>query len=110
MPGANDVTVGILAFVAQAEREGISWRTQEALAAAKDRGVKIGNPNWATNLRRAGKGGAAESTNADGFVRDLEPDLPDIRALGYTSLRAIAAELTAPGIRTRCGGKKGWDM
>ena len=33
-PEANDLTVGIMALVAQAEREAISKRTKEALAVA----------------------------------------------------------------------------
>lgn len=59
LPEANDITVGIMALVAQQEREAISKRTKEALAAARARGVRLGNPNRAAALRRAGKGGTA---------------------------------------------------
>jgi DNA invertase Pin-like site-specific DNA recombinase len=58
LPEANDLTVGIMALVAQQEREAISKRTKEALAVARSRGVRLGNPNGAQALRRAGKGGA----------------------------------------------------
>ena len=47
-----------MTLVAQAERETISKRTKEALAVARSHGVKLGNPNGAAALRRAGKGGA----------------------------------------------------
>lgn len=109
MPEANDLTVGIMALVAQQEREAISRRTKEALAAAKARGVKLGNPNGAAALRRAGKGGVAlrqaVASNAEAFAQTLAQVLGSIRAEGHDSLRAIAEELNVRGIQTRRGGR-----
>ena len=97
-----------MALVAQAEREAISRRTKEALAAAKARGVRLGNPNGAAALRRAGTGGAALRArvvaNADAHAADLAQIVHDLRTSGQVSLRAIAAGLTLRGIRTRRGG------
>jgi DNA invertase Pin-like site-specific DNA recombinase len=108
MPSANDLTVGVMALVAEAERTAISERTKAALAAAKARGVRLGNPNGAAALKRAGKGGAplraAVAANADAHARNLAPVVADIRAGGATSLRAVAAELNARGMLTRRGG------
>ena len=109
LPEANDLTVGIMALVAQAEREAISRRTKEALAVAKARGVRLGNPNGAEALRRAGKGAvalrAAVVANADRHAEDLRAVVEDIRAQGLVSLRAIATALNARGMMTRRGGQ-----
>jgi DNA invertase Pin-like site-specific DNA recombinase len=98
-----------MALVAQAEREAISKRTKEALAVARSRGVRLGNPNGAAALRRAGKGGAplraTIARNAERHARDLAPVVEDIRAGGATSLRAIANELNDRGMLTRRGGR-----
>src|SRR6476620_9583711 len=53
MPEANELTIGIMAVVAQAERKMISARTKAALAVAKANGKKLGNPNGAASLRAA---------------------------------------------------------
>jgi DNA invertase Pin-like site-specific DNA recombinase len=109
MPEANDLTVGIMALVAQAEREAISRRTKEALAAARARGVILGNPNGAAALRRAGKGGnalrKAVAGNAQAHAVALAPVISDLRRLGHTSLRSLARELNASGMKTRRGGR-----
>ena len=108
MPEANDLTVGIMALVAEQEREAISRRTREALAAAKARGVQLRNPNGTAALRRAGRGGEplrqAIARNADRHAEDLRAVVEDIRAGGAISLRAIAAQLNGRGI-TRRGGR-----
>ncbi|MEM8595014.1 MAG: recombinase family protein [Pseudomonadota bacterium] len=109
MPEANDLTVGIMALVAEQERRAISRRTKEALAAAKARGVKLGNPNGAAALKRSADGGAAlrrtVSQNADAFAQDLAPVIEEIRNEGVTSLRGVVDALNARGIQTRRGGR-----
>ena len=76
---------------------------------ARSRGVRLGNPDGAEALRRAGKGGAplraAISRNAERHALDLAPVVEDVWACGATSLRAIAAELNARGMLTRRGGR-----
>ena len=108
MPEANELTIHIMAAVAQAERKAISRRTKEALAAAKARGVRLGNPNGAAALISAGKGNGASVVAireaAERFAVDLEPILADIMAAGHASLRTIAVELNRRGIVTRRGG------
>lgn len=112
MPEANDLTIGIMALVAEQEREAISKRTREALAAARARGTRLGNPNGAAALRRAGLGGAplrrAVSDNADAFARSLAPVIADLQRRGHRSLRAIALQLNQRGILTRRG--KRWHV
>ena len=109
MPDANELTVGIMALVAQQEREAISKRTKEALEAAKRRGQVLGNPNGAAALRKAGKGNEAGirtvKLQADTHAEALRPVLRALADEGITSLGGIAKELSDRGILTPRGGR-----
>ena len=109
MPDANDLTVGIMALVAQQEREATSKRTKEALAAAKARGSKLGNPNGAAALLRAGKGNLAGlnaiKIKADKHAAQLSPVIEGLQSEGILSLGGMAEALNERGILTPCGGR-----
>lgn len=107
MPDANELTVGIMALVAQQEREAISTRTKEALEVAKKRGTKLGNPNGAAALKRAGKGNVAGveaiKAKADSHAEDLRPVVEHFKASGITSLGAITKALNDGDFKTPRG-------
>jgi DNA invertase Pin-like site-specific DNA recombinase len=107
MPEANELTVHLLAAMAQHERKMISERTKAALAAAKRRGTKLGNPNGARALKGHGNDRAIQviKFNAKRFAEERAPIIADIRAGGITSLKGIARELNARGILTARRGR-----
>jgi len=105
MPEANEMVVGIMAVVAQAERKMISSRTKAALDAARDRGVKLGKPENLSNQDEGRRKGRARRTEiADGRAADLAPILFDLKASGASTLREIASALNERGIPTARGG------
>ncbi len=101
-PFADRFTVGILALVAERERELTSERTKAALAAAKRRGTKLGSPD----PRKAGILGRQSVRRLvrifDGNVR---PVIEEIRDSGVSTLRGIADALNARGLKTRRQGR-----
>lgn len=108
LPQANNLTIGIMALVAQQEAEAISKRTKEALQAAKARGQKLGNPNGAAALLKAAKGNTAAVSaiklKADKHAMNLQPVIQSLKAQGITSLGAIAKALNERGMLTPRGG------
>jgi DNA invertase Pin-like site-specific DNA recombinase len=106
-PQANELTVSLLAVIAQDEARRISERTKEGLRAAKAKGVKLGSPKGAAHLgsKYQHLATTALKVKADSFARKLGPLVQEIEAQGHTSLSAIARELNARSIRTSKGGK-----
>jgi DNA invertase Pin-like site-specific DNA recombinase len=96
-PRVPSFMLHIYAAFAHEERRMISERTKAALAAAKARGVKLGNPHIEVAH-------AKTRADADAFAARVKPMVEALRADGL-SLRAIAARLTAAGVETARGGK-----
>jgi len=97
MPHADRFTVGIMALVAEKERDLISQRTRDGLAAARRRGIKLGNPRPAQALEAAQ---TANLARADAYAKSLFPVIQEIRAAHVTALRKIAQCLNARGFKT----------
>ena len=105
MPDANTLTIGVMATMAQHEREVISDRTRKALAEKKRAGFTLGKPENLTSqavqkglaIRRQNARDHENNRRAAAFARSL-------RAAGE-SWSGIAAVLNEYGFRTRRGNK-----
>lgn len=96
LPDANELTIGVLAAVAQHEREAISARTTAALAAAKARGVRLGNPHLsAGNAATAAVAREGLAAKADAFATELGEVIEDAKAHGKRTLQALAEHLNS---------------
>lgn len=99
-PHATKLLVHLLAAFAEHKRNQVSARTIAALAAAKARGVRLGNPKGAEATLEA----CAVMKAATAPARALA--LPHARSLrdNGAPLRPIAAALKAEGVPTLCDG------
>ena len=105
LPEANTMTVGVMAVVAQHEREAISQRTKAALGAAKARGKTLGGfrtaaPNILIHQRKGVEGARRRA------LQSAEERREAIEALASEklSLNAIAARLNSDSVRSSRGG------
>jgi DNA invertase Pin-like site-specific DNA recombinase len=100
-PHATKLMIHILVAFAEYEAEAISKRTKEALARAKERGQKLGNPHLTPgDTYRARK---AKSAIADERARDVMPYIERAERAGCASLRQLADALNAVGVETPHG-------
>lgn len=104
LPEANTMTVGVMAVVAQHEREAISQRTKAALAAAAARGRALGGK------RRGAADIADYQPRGVAAVRQKARQEAELRRealenLTGISLNAMAARLNEDSVTTSRGGR-----
>jgi DNA invertase Pin-like site-specific DNA recombinase len=101
-PDVDPFVLHLDAALAEKERALIAGRTKSALAAAKAKGVKLGNP---TIEAARGQAVTAIKAEADRAANNVLPIITEIRKSGASTLRAIAEALNARGVPTPRGGR-----
>jgi len=96
-PHANKLMIHLLAAFAEHEREQISQRTKEALAAAKARGVELGKNGKV--LARQNRAKAV--TFANGMAKTIR----QLRNEGFTTVRQLADELNRQEVPSANGAR-----
>ena len=105
MPDANSLTIGILAVLAQDERERISARTKSALQELKRKGFKLGTPENLTSMSRSRSlETRKENANQNENNRKAGALIVAMRVQGV-SYTVICKELNKLGFKSRRGGE-----
>ncbi len=92
----------MFAVLAERNRKLLSARTKAGLRAAKERGVRLGNPRLVEI--RAGVNARA-AARADAFAETVRPQISKAIEQGARSLQEIAEWLNANGVPTTRGGR-----
>lgn len=105
MPHANRFTIHVMAALAEQEAELISKRTKAALAEAKARGVKLGNPNIRRLARDTTQATLARKSYANLRAEKYREVVLKITSTGNKTLSEIANCLNAEHWYTEGGCK-----
>jgi DNA invertase Pin-like site-specific DNA recombinase len=101
---ADPFVLHLFAALAEKERQLISERTKAGLAAARARGVKLGNPRLnAGTPEVVAAARQARTEKADARTADLADLLASARASGKATLQQIADYLNTLGVPTARG-------
>ena len=116
-PQANELTVGILALVAQNEAQAISSRTKAALQAAKARGQVLGAYSKDDKTKFVGRTGTREDclkaaegkkAKADETAQKMKQFIEDCGMSPDAPAKALARFLTERGVQTPSGRSTVW--
>ncbi|MCY0971040.1 recombinase family protein [Chryseobacterium wangxinyae] len=103
MPEATDVTIGIMAVLAQDERERTSQRTKAALAELKAKGVQLGSPcNLNSEARQSGTKALIQKARNNPNNKLATALIVPLRESGL-SYQKIADKLNESGFKTSTG-------
>ena len=100
-PHATPFLIHILVAVAEHERNMISSRTKAALEAAKRRGVRLGNPQFAKALPMAIEARQRLANDRNAELRRIVTEIK--QKTGLAKLADIGNALNLRGIRTNRG-------
>jgi DNA invertase Pin-like site-specific DNA recombinase len=105
LPELNTLTLGIFGSVAQWERELISSRTKNGLAALKARGIKLGIPDNLTNeARKKGVDSIIKKRVENDNWKTAKMFIEHFQMKhGYINLSEISRQLNLSGYKTRNG-------
>ena len=116
-PQANELTVGILALVAENEARATSDRTKAALAAAKARGQVLGAYSKDDKTKFVGRTGtredclkaaAGKKVKADEIAQKMRQFIEDCGMSPDEPAKALARFLTERGVQTPSGRSTTW--
>lgn len=100
-PDANRMMLQLLSIFAEYEREMISKRTRDALAARKARGFALGQPG--NLLRGTSPAPTINRAKAQAEAERMRPIIAQLKQEGFTAVRNLCQELNRRGYVTPRG-------